>query len=113
MNTTTINQHHNKSDLRSTVKKLIQAGLTDEQANIYIDALVEVVEQHSATKAEVNNVDHRVDRVEIKLDYMNSKMNAIIYILLTVGAVIIAGLGYIGNILVDYLPLIAKLTEVK
>ena len=64
-------------DLRECVSKLMKIGRTEEEANTEVDVMLMITENANATKAEVKEVDHRVDMVEVKLDVIEEKIDAL------------------------------------
>lgn len=115
-------------DIRDCVARLIKIGRTPEQANAEVDVMLDINRNSGATKEEVREIDHRVDMVEVKLDLLSDKVDAldsslskridhlekkfdtkfswIISLLLSIIAALIYAM-------FEYFPVIAKLIELK
>jgi hypothetical protein len=113
------------ADFRGVYNQLLSAGMSERQANIHIDAFIELADRLCATKAEVKEVDHRVDKLELKIDALiqrfddlkeelkimiaDSRKTTVIW----VGTIMIACTISICGVLYKFLPTITKLLEVS
>ncbi len=78
-------------------KRLKEAGLTQEMVDAHISILEEVVEDEMATKADIQNLE---SRIELRLQAMSSKIDQMEYKLtIRMGLMLVAAVGVLSALI--------------
>jgi len=62
-------------DSRKYAKRLIDAGVPPQAADVQTEAMLEVMTQVAANSATVNMQDSKIDRLDTKIDRLDSKID--------------------------------------